>query len=88
MWKAVFQKSVIVFAVAVLSATFWLSADAAAKQKIVIFHAGSLKAPLAEMEKRFEKEHPSYDVVREFGGSTKMARLISEKKNRRYNGFS
>lgn len=79
MGKVVFRKSVIVFAAAVLAATCWLPADAEAKQKIVIFHAGSLKAPLAEMEKRFEKEHPSYDVVREFGGSTKMARLISEK---------
>jgi molybdate/tungstate transport system substrate-binding protein len=49
------------------------------RQKVVIFHAGSLKVPLAEMEKRFEKEYPSLDIVREFGGSTKMARMISEK---------
>jgi molybdate/tungstate transport system substrate-binding protein len=44
-------------------------------------HAGSLKVPLAEMEKRFEKIYPSLDIVREFGGSTKMARMISELKN-------
>jgi len=32
-----------------------------------------------EPSKRFEKDYPAYDVMREFGGSTKMARMISEK---------
>lgn len=48
------------------------------KEKIIIFHAGSLTVPLAAMEKAFEKSHPNYDVLREGGGSTKMARMISE----------
>ncbi len=46
--------------------------------KLVIFHAGSLSVPFAEMEKNFEKKYPKVDVQREAGGSTKMARLISE----------
>jgi molybdate/tungstate transport system substrate-binding protein len=46
--------------------------------KVVIFHAGSLTVPFAEMEKRFEAMHPGVDVQREAGGSTKMARMISE----------
>ena len=46
--------------------------------KVIIFHAGSLTVPLAEMEKRFEAEHPGVDILREGGGSTKMARMISE----------
>ena len=45
---------------------------------IVIFHAGSLTVPFAEMEKQFEAMHPGVDVRREAGGSTKMARMISE----------
>lgn len=46
--------------------------------KVTIFHAGSLSVPLAAMEKAFEAKHPGVDIQREGGGSTKMARLISE----------
>lgn len=46
--------------------------------KLVIFHAGSLSVPLAAMEKTFEAKYPGVDVQREAGGSTKMARMISE----------
>lgn len=49
-----------------------------AKQEVIIFHAGSLTVPFAEVEKRFEALHPDIDVLREAGGSTKMARMISE----------
>jgi molybdate/tungstate transport system substrate-binding protein len=57
-----------------------LAAAAAAEPsgKLVIFHAGSLSVPFAEMEKAFEAQYPGVDVQRESGGSTKMARLISE----------
>ncbi len=53
-------------------------AYAEAEQEVIIFHAGSLTVPFAEMEKAFEAAHPGYDIMREAGGSTKMARLISE----------
>lgn len=52
---------------------------AGASEKLVIFHAGSLSVPFAKIEKNFEALHPEVDVVRESGGSTKMARMISEK---------
>ncbi len=45
---------------------------------VIIFHAGSLTVPLAEMEKAFEAANPKVDILREGGGSTKMARMISE----------
>jgi len=48
------------------------------KGKVIIFHAGSLTVPLAAMEKTFEAANPKVDILREAGGSTKMARLISE----------
>jgi len=51
---------------------------ATAAEKIIIFHAGSLTVPLAKIEKAFEAAHPGIDVLREAGGSTKMARMISE----------
>jgi molybdate/tungstate transport system substrate-binding protein len=46
--------------------------------ELKIFHAGSLSVPFGEMEKAFEAKHPGIDVQREGGGSTKMARMISE----------
>ncbi len=45
---------------------------------VVIFHAGSLTVPFAKMEKVFEAKYPKVDILREAGGSTKMARMISE----------
>ncbi|MFO7837905.1 MAG: tungstate ABC transporter substrate-binding protein WtpA [Desulfosalsimonadaceae bacterium] len=54
------------------------SAAAGAKQNVTIFHAGSLTVPFAEMEKTFEAKHPDTNILRESGGSTNMARLISE----------
>ena len=77
---SIVRKAVCLMVAVILSATVVLGVgEAGERQKIVIFHAGSLKVPLAEMEKRFEKKYPDLDIVREFGGSTKMARLISEK---------
>ncbi|ABA89324.2 tungstate/molybdate ABC transporter, periplasmic tungstate/molybdate-binding protein [Syntrophotalea carbinolica DSM 2380] len=51
---------------------------AAPTGKLIIFHAGSLTVPFAAMEKAFEARYPEVDVQRESGGSTRMARLISE----------
>ncbi len=46
--------------------------------KLIIFHAGSLSVPFAKIEQDFENKYPGVDVVRQSGGSTKMARLISD----------
>ncbi|WP_319584382.1 tungstate ABC transporter substrate-binding protein WtpA [uncultured Pseudodesulfovibrio sp.] len=53
-------------------------AQAEPSGKLIIFHAGSLSVPFAAIEKNFEAKYPKVDVLREAGGSTKMARLISE----------
>ncbi len=55
-----------------------LSVNAGSKSKLSIFHAGSLTVPFAKIEKDFEAKYPEIDVQREAGGSTKMARMISE----------
>ena len=52
---------------------------APAGEKVVVFHAGSLDVPMQKMEEAFEKRHPDIEVRRRAGGSTKMARLISEE---------
>jgi molybdate/tungstate transport system substrate-binding protein len=54
------------------------SAWAEPQGKLIIFHAGSLSVPFARIEKNFEARYPRVDVLRESGGSTKMARLIAE----------
>jgi len=68
---------VLVIALAVL---FPLYAVAEPQGKLIIFNAGSLTVPFAKMEKIFEAKYPKVDVLREAGGRTKMARMISELK--------
>ncbi len=58
--------------------TLPVTAGAGLSGKVIIFHAGSLTVPFAAIEKEFEARYPDVDVLREAGGSTKMARLISE----------
>ena len=55
------------------------NAMAADKKKVVIYHACSLSVPFAEMEQKFEAGHPAVDIIRKAGGSTQMARLISDQ---------
>jgi len=49
-----------------------------AKEKIVIYHAGSLSVPFGEIEKAFEAQYPEYDVQREASGSRAAARKITD----------
>ncbi|MCD6585900.1 MAG: tungstate ABC transporter substrate-binding protein WtpA [Desulfobacteraceae bacterium] len=69
-------KFYVIFTITVFILSF--SGLAIAKEKVVILHAGSLAVPFAKMEKVFEAAHPDIDILREVGGSTKMARMISE----------
>jgi molybdate/tungstate transport system substrate-binding protein len=54
------------------------SVGAEPQGKLIVFHAGSLTVPFAKIEKDFETKYSKVDVLREGGGSTKMARMISE----------
>jgi len=49
-----------------------------AKEKVVVFHAGSLSVPFAQMERAFEAKYPQFDVVREAAGSRACARKITD----------
>ncbi len=69
-------KFFVIFFVTVF--VLFFAGTATAREKVVIFHAGSLTVPFAKMEKVFEAAHPDIDILREAGGSTKMARMISE----------
>ena len=64
--------------VGILLTGLFIATAGFAEEKVIIFHAGSLTVPLAEMEKNFEAAHTGIDILREAGGSTKMARMISE----------
>lgn len=65
-------------AIALLLIVQTAAVQAAPSGKLIMFHAGSLSVPFAAMEKAFEAKYPGVDLLREAGGSTKMARLISE----------
>ena len=75
--KGSVQKTVLITALIAFVGILSVSI-AAAKEKVTIFHAGSLTVPFAKMEKIFEAKYPNIDILREPGGSTKMARMISE----------
>lgn len=51
---------------------------AEAREKVIIFHAGSLSVPLKAMAKAFAAKHPDIDVQLEGSGSRKCARKISD----------
>ncbi len=68
----------VLVAVCVVSLAASPAAHAEPSGKLTIFHAGSLSVPFGAMEKAFEAKYPKVDIQREAGGSTKMARLISE----------
>jgi len=70
------KRSLVVFVA--LAILFPLYVFAEPQGNLIIFHAGSLTVPFAKMEKVFEGNYPKVDVLREAGGSTKMARMISE----------
>ncbi|MDD5091055.1 MAG: tungstate ABC transporter substrate-binding protein WtpA [Candidatus Wallbacteria bacterium] len=48
------------------------------KDRVVIFHAGSLARPLRELKTEFEATHPGCEVVLEAAGSRASCRKISE----------
>lgn len=73
------MKKALLFKILTVAAVLFLALNCAyAKEPVIIFHAGSLTVPFAKMEKVFEAQHPDIDILREAGGSTKMARMISE----------
>ncbi len=55
-----------------------VSASAGPAGKLILFHAGSLSVPFAEMEKKFEATHPGVDLLREASGSQQAARKVSD----------
>lgn len=74
-----FKKSLLKILVPVLFCLSALQVSAAPEGDLIIYHAGSLTVPLKEMITKFNSVHPEIRVITKAGGSTKMARLISEK---------
>jgi len=46
--------------------------------EIIVFHAGSLSVPFAEMEEAFESKYPGTDVIREAAGSREAVRKVTD----------
>lgn len=50
------------------------------KEKLIIFHAGSLSVPLKQIAEEFMKENPDVEIEMEAAGSRNSARKISDLK--------
>ena len=55
-----------------LALLFGSTAGTVAKEKITVYHAGSLSVPFMELEKVFEDAHSGVDALRESGGSAML----------------
>ncbi|MBN1332373.1 MAG: tungstate ABC transporter substrate-binding protein WtpA [Synergistales bacterium] len=69
-----FRKGIVLACAIVILAPMILLA--APSKEIILFHAGSLSTPMAEVESLFESSHPDIDVKREAAGSNALARKI------------
>ncbi len=48
------------------------------KEKLIIFHAGSLSVPIKKIAQEFEKQNPNVEIELEAAGSRKCARKIAD----------
>jgi molybdate/tungstate transport system substrate-binding protein len=71
-----FQKFLILVFAVIMAMT--VAGGALAAEKITIYHAGSLAAPMAKIEALYEAVNPGVDVLRESGGSAALARKITD----------
>lgn len=74
------RKILIILSWFIIINIFQLSCKKQNKEKIRIFHAGSLSVPFKAMEREFEAKYPHIDILREPAGSIKCARKISDLK--------
>jgi len=56
------------------------SKETESKNRIIIFHAGSLSVPLSEIKRSFQEKNSKLDIVLEAAGSRTCARKISDLK--------
>ncbi len=70
------QKLFVLLSAVILVTAF--AGGALAAEKITVYHAGSLSAPMAKIEAMYEAANPGVDVLRESGGSAALARKITD----------
>lgn len=73
------KKALTLLTVTAILALASTLASAAPTGDLVIYHAGSLTVPFKQMIAEFNAIYPEVKVITKAGGSTKMARLISDK---------
>lgn len=69
---------IFVLAICLTGGELW--AEGYSKDKLVIFHAGSLSFPFKAIEESFEREYKNIDILRESSGSRLAALKVSELK--------
>ncbi|MGQ4834232.1 MAG: tungstate ABC transporter substrate-binding protein WtpA [Candidatus Asgardarchaeia archaeon] len=76
------QKRIIIFLVLTVivlsSATLCIYSLEQSRQKLVIYHAGSLIVPFSRLKSTFEEKYPNVDVILQTFGSVDAARQITD----------
>ncbi len=72
------QRMAAICTIALLSFLLCPPGEAQTREQIMVFHAGSLAVPFAEMARAFEAKPPGTEVLREAAGSRTCARKITD----------
>ena len=70
----------VIIVIAVLFSQFTMAgiAGESSQGELVIYHAGSLTIPVANLKEAFRELHPDLEIKSVAGGSRKIARLVAE----------
>jgi molybdate/tungstate transport system substrate-binding protein len=71
-----FRKLLVLWIVLLCITSSFFITGAESKEKLIIFHAGSLAIPFQEMAKAFNKKYLEVDILREASGSRQCARKV------------
>ena len=64
--------------VSIILMTLFNSCKENGKEKLIIFHAGSLAVPVRDIIEEYQKENPNIEILTEISGSLHAARKITE----------
>lgn len=74
------KKHIVLIIVFLSTIMLWSCKSHDKKERVIVFHAGSLSIPFKQMKSEFEKINPNTEILLEAAGSVKCARKITDLK--------